>query len=268
MLKEAEDLLAKGENMYAIFVDKWRNIAQALKTDSMDPLDVVRARALKAKHWETVRDVDFIRCTMRPESHWASWVYFGTPFAAYRQRLEGSRQFPEQTIVSRKSNPELIVDPWHTGNHQGELPQLFLDLLLRDFYRPFKVGHIFSELYWDEFWDVSSSHNRVHQLAHRLRAFIEDNQLPFKLLRIDGAYALRMDEKAGIVCRKKMLPLKKLPYIFGRYEAETPRLLNAKGWGQRLNVTTVKARNLLSEASENGVVVKIGGGPATMYRVA
>jgi hypothetical protein len=194
-------------------------------------------------------------------------VYYGTPYKSFRQRLERVREFPEQAIVSRSEQIERIVDTWHVGDQHGEMTQLLLVLLLRDFYRPAKVGYIFSELFGNGLWNMTSSQNRVHQLVRRLRTWMIENKLPFKIIEVDGAYALRMNEDVGLVCRKRFLPLQKIPFIFGRYPTTSARGLSAKEWAEKLNVTPVKARNLLSEAASLGCISKQGEGPATRYKI-
>jgi hypothetical protein len=271
--KEAEAALSEAEKVLGgqngredlMFVDKWRAVTRALTENSVKPLDQFRERALGAKHWETLRDLDYFRATIIPDSPWSEWVYYGTPYPAYRRRLDQLRDFNEQETVSRSRRPAVIVDPWYVGNQHGETTHLLFNLLLRDFYRPMKIGEIFSELFWDGFWDAKSSQNRVHQLIRRLRSWIEKNELPLSILEVEGSYSLRINQEAGLICRKRILPAQKLPFIFGRYYSQPAKPLAALEWADRLKVTPAKARYLLSQALPAGLLDKVGRGARTRY---
>lgn len=264
-LREAEQLLKSEGDMHLMFVNKWRAIAESLKTKSVKPLDAFRQLALTSKHWETLRDLDYFRAMLEPDSHWAGWVYFGTPYTSFRKRMEQWRSFPEQATVSRTDHCVQVVDPWFAGDQHGEMSHLLLNLLLRDFYRPMKVGEIFSELFWGNHLDLTSSQDRIHQLIRRLRSWITEHNLAFTVVEVDGAYAVRIAEETGLVCRQRILPAQKLPFIFGRFQ--TAENLTAKEWGDRLNMTTVKARNLLAQAVPHDLVQVKGKGPATRYKI-
>ena len=61
------------------------------------------------------------------------------------------------------------------------LNQLFFDL-----YRPSTIPSMFCGLFPDERYDVFSSPNRVSQLIHRLRSYLEEEGLDIKIEREAG----------------------------------------------------------------------------------
>lgn len=266
-LREAEQLLKSEDQLRLMFVDKWRTIAQALKTKSVEPLTQFRQLALSRKHWETLRDLDYFRAMLQSESPWAAWVYFGTPHAAFRHRMEKSCGFPDIATVSRSGTCVQVIDPWFAGDQHGELSHLLMNLLLRDFYRPMRVGEIFSELFWNNPLDLNSSQDRVHQIIRRLRVWINKNNIPFKILEVEGSYAIRIAEDTGLVCRKLILPAQKLPFVFGRFHALRNVALTAQDWSERLNVTPSKTRTLLTQATQTKIIEVSGRGMATRYKL-
>jgi hypothetical protein len=266
-LRDAERLLKTEGGMHLMFVDKWRTISKALKTKSIQPIDEFRKLALSRKHWETLRDLDYFRALLQPDSSWADWVYYGTPHGSFRRRMERWRDFPEQTTVSRSGKSLQVVDPWFAGDKHGEMSHLLLNLLLRDFYRPMRVGEIFSELFWNNHLDLNSAQDRIHQLIRRLRDWIQKYHIAFKVIEVDGAYAIRTAEDTGLVCRKVTLAAQKLPFIFGRFQTLAPQYLSAQDWAEHLNMTPPKTRVLLAQARQTGVVEAKGRGPATRYKI-
>ena len=65
-----------------------------------------------------------------------------------------------------------------------------VEVLVRDFYQPLKLGELFAELFPAEHFDVYSSPNRVHQLLFRTRAWMKSEKIPVEIKASNGDYAL------------------------------------------------------------------------------
>jgi hypothetical protein len=63
---------------------------------------------------------------------------------------------------------------------------------LRDFYRPLRIGALFSELFPGEVFDINSSPDRVHQFLRRARRSLRAHKLPLKIVETHAFYSLEI----------------------------------------------------------------------------
>lgn len=271
-LNEARGLLQSFDTVDGLFVEKWTAILDATENSRPSILQEFRATPLKLGHWETLRDLDFYQLRISPDEKSLQWLYFGTPYPAYRRRLRqefGDRfPLPETAWVSRGSAPDFSINVMKVGDDLGEIPHRILVLLLRDFYKPQRVGEIFSDLFPEEYFNPTHSINRIHQIMKRGRAWIEALGWPVRLEERDGAYGLRASENARIFVRESAWPLTGEGLVVESLRPEFgEREFVATEVSEKMRVSLASAGRLLKRAVESGYVTKIGGGRTTRYRL-
>lgn len=265
-LARARELVDLEKNLDALFILKWQAVLSAMKGRTLAPLQEFRSEALKLSHWETLRDLDFYQAYLAPEGPWAKWVYFGTPHAEFRRRLEKVREFPEEDWIQRGTNTSVRIDPWFPGSQDGDLSHRSFVLLLRDLYRPLRVGEAFSELFPDEYFNPESSPNRVHQAMTRMRKWIDETGFPFRLLEDQGSYSLRMDLSVSLRVRKELLEFEETRFMFQRFYLRSREPFTSEECARTLGLSRSAAQRLLKKAVESGVVERLGESRSTLYR--
>lgn len=253
-LSRAKKLLPESESLYRLMIEKWDVIACAVETGDPEGVLQFRNRALEMKHWETLRDLDYVLAKLDPSSRWAEWVYYGTPYAGFRQKLEGLRIFPESSWVSRDARPDLRWDPWFPEGGDGDLMHRFVASLASDFYRPYRIGEIFSNLFPDQYYDIEVSPNRVHQIASRARAWLKEKRVPARLEEDAGSYCLRWRDNVAIRARSNSVRFTKVEFLFERFRNPRPLALSAREWAEHLGFSQEKVKRLLREARSSGLV--------------
>lgn len=264
-LRRAKSLLPDSENIYRLLIEKWEIVADSLETGETEGLLRFRQRALALKHWETLRDLDYVLAKRDPSGRWAEWVYYGTPYEGFRRKLAGLRIFPEQSWVSRDESPNLKWDPWFPQGGEGDLMHRFVASLVNDFYRPFRIGEIFSNLFPDQYFDIEVSPNRVHQIASRARAWLEENRVPARLEEDGGSYSLRWRDNVALLARSASIRYTKVEFLFERFRDHRPVALSAREWAVRLGFSPEKVKRLLREARATGLVDVERKGPYSRY---
>lgn len=265
LLSEAHNLLLDKEGMHRLFIEKWQVIADAMESRNPTGLDRLRQRALQFSHWETLRDLDYFRSIVEPAGPWAEWVYFGTPYPRFRARLERFRIFPEASWVCLHNTEETRWDPWFPAAAQGELAHRFVSFLARDYYRPALIGEIFFALFPDQYFDIEVSPNRVHQIAHRARAWMKAEGIPARLEEKGGSYRLHRDSSLALMGRKNLIRYTKTEFIFDRFREKQEVALSLKEWAERLGFDHLKAKRLLKTAQSSGLVRVLKHGQYSKY---
>jgi tetratricopeptide (TPR) repeat protein len=182
-LREAE-LKLGGNDLF--FVRKWRAVAEAMDTRSPQPLRAIRAEALERREWENLRDIDSQTLRLGFDQKLFDHLYFGTPFAAFRANLctefNARPSAGEYILGEGPRRLDLYSDP------KMKTPQKLVEILLRDFYRPFSLGNLFAELFPGEYFDIFTSPDRVHQVLRRARAWISGEKLDLSVAHEGGRF--------------------------------------------------------------------------------
>lgn len=263
-----------------LFVEKWRAVLDAKQSGSIEPIIGVRKKALAFRHWETVRDCDLRALTVRFDDDLFRHLYFGTPYASYRNKLKaflartptepyylfGSTTAPyldlEEAVIIENSETSAQREPLQKG---GKIHQL-LEILSRDFYRPLSVGGIFAELFSGEYFDIHSSPNRVNQIIIRARKWAAQNGLPLSLNVSDGSVSLVLHENFAIripLERRSLDPYSSYLEILRRQFGEDT-FSAAKG-GQALGLSPSGFRRFAQWALDNGHLDMYGASKSTVY---
>lgn len=204
MLTQAETLLTGIKTFDRLWLIKWRAILEAMANEDPALLLSARAEAERRSHWETVRELDFITCKIRPTEELLLKLFFGSRSEAYRRRLARHFTLPEidsayvcaggkfQSAVPK--SPIRCFRDLRDELSPGDLPHLLLILLLSDAYLGMRSGEIHSRLFPNQFFNPYTSLDRVHHVVKRTKEMLDD-QLPGLVLRLsEGFYRLDFSE--------------------------------------------------------------------------
>ncbi|MGE4131044.1 MAG: hypothetical protein AB7F86_05365 [Bdellovibrionales bacterium] len=266
-LKSAARLIQDDGGPYIGLIEKWMNIGKAVKKKSVKDLLDYRAFALKRADWETLRHLDFFVTRLQPDSIWADRVYYGTPYASFRAKLEGLRSFSDTGWICHSETSSLEFDPWFPGRDEGEYLHRLLVLLLNDWYRPLSMGGLFDGLYPGEHFDLGHSALRIRQHLLRLKKWLGKYQVPLRLFQAQGQYGLRTLVKAKIVCRKRSLSMDKSGFFFGRYVGQVKEDQDSADWQKLLGLTNRQTLYLLNQGISDGWISKVQNGRYANYRL-
>ncbi len=275
------------------FVRKWQAIAAVLKfgakPETIDGLAKVRELALSLSHWETIRDCDYHRAIALKDPQLALSVYFGTPYARFRDRLTESSSswlaIPDEYVW----NPLGGVSGSTAGRvfnirrgeeingaatlKPGKGLHCALETLTSDFYRPFLVGSLHSAVFPGEHFNPVSSPRRVAFLVHRLREWTEEHEIPVNIVVNKDGYRLQAEKPFAFLVSRS--PVSKAEGDPSHYLVMLDKL--KEQWGSRyFTVTQVSdqfeislrtARYFLKWAAEKKKLKRIGTGRATQYKL-
>jgi hypothetical protein len=149
----------------------------------------------------------------------------------------------------------------------GKKIHQFLTLLFSDFYRPFRVGEVFSELFSDEKFNIFSPPLRVHQLAFRTRKMLDDAEVPIRIDEHAGAYRFQLDPNIQVRLISRTVTestedcsLRILRQFFNHAD------FSMKEAGQTLQISNTTAGLVLHRGLELGWIKRHGAGPKTTYQ--
>lgn len=284
-LEEAERHYNSQSNAQ-LFVKKWKALMPLLRGDAsagdFHQVEILRNEAIKAKHWETIRDCDYHLALARSDQDLFSRVFFGTPFPRFRERMRknregffipssyfwqcggtGGRQFDVEN--GREMNGPAVLKP-------GQKLHLFTKALVQDFYRPSLLGNIHSKVFPGVHYDPVHSSRRISDLIRRLRQWFKENEIPLEIMVLDGAFRvhangpiqlhlenpdLNLSDSSSIALETQ---LKSLHSFWPTEEFST------QAAADRLQISRRAANLLLARATEEGRIIRIGQGPTTRYR--
>lgn len=259
-----------------LFVVKQKAIIDAISTGSTAPLLLAKQEAIKRRHWESVRDLDFHLLKLHFNSKDYNKLYCGTPHAAYRTKL--TKQFsslhalPENAFIGADDAIVLDLNNFQLSNGRISMPspqiQRTFIALLNDVYRPQSLGALFEKVFPSDYFDADSSPNRIRQLINRTRQWIEENHLPVQIAYSRDGFKV---EITGSLQIKLHLDVQ------NNFEAERTKWFRLQkqmkpaGWFTVNDVCETQheskssAQRLLNWALKNNKITKSGSGPSTKY---
>ena len=278
-LEEANKLfVANSAGLDQLFVKKWTAIVSSLESGRLEKIEDFRTEALTRQNWESVRDVDFWALRVQFEEDRFEHLLFGTPFPNYRARVcEEFGREPERShyVFGAESAPCLdlasgcLVGTGRELLSPGKKGHQALEALLRDFYRPLRLGSLFAELFPGEHFDIFSSPDRVHQILRRTRRALEENDIPVVIEEIKGSYKVRIEGNFSFLVPWDRRPVEGHHVDFARLQAEYPvgQRFSAKEARLRLGMPKSTFQLLTSWAVEHGKLEMSGPKNAARYRV-
>lgn len=275
-LDEAARLLGSESTSDQLFVRKWQAVLSGFNAGSAAPIKVFREEALSRGHWESVREADLYILSIEFEKHAFDHLVFGTPFEFYRQRIYRElKTVPDADSmiygVAGARTLDLLSGQLRDDSRlkAGQAIHRLLNVLLRDLYRPLRVGGLFSELFPHDYFDIHSSPDRVHQILRRTRRWLEQQRIPIVIDEHTGAYriaftgdfafALPLNHPDGGVTQMTV-QFEKLAKRYGEAPSFTAREAR-----EELGIPLTSFNRLISWALAAGQVERLGTGAKTQY---
>ncbi len=276
-LQMAEESVRNSGGLDLFFVEKWRTILSLLQDPgkNLDGIIELRRKAVERSHWETVRECDAFRAIVCQDRDLLHKVYFGTAFPGYRERL--LQDYGPSADVPPSFNWGIgngsqykILHPLFQGSRdlkQGQLKYRLLRTLITDFYRPFRVAHLFSEVYPGERFHILYSRARIHEGIKELKKWLHSKKLPFKITEQGGAYQFtHLNSESAIVipgaawwARYQLRDLEQIEKQAG----EKP--FGAAELAKWLSIPRRTAFQRIQQGMEAGVFEKTGAGSKSKY---
>ncbi len=198
-IENAQNLITQLQTNDQIFIQKWSLILEGLESKTMGPFEKLRELAIEKRDWEAHREGDLYSLRISPEEERLGHLYFGTPYVEFRKRiLDESKKLPANVmyLLGPKSSRCLEIATGRIDGEEisilGNKCHLLIEVLLRDFYKPQRVGGLFFELFPEEQFNVTSSPDRVHQIIRRTRSWIKKAGIPIDVNEDDGFYSLKI----------------------------------------------------------------------------
>jgi hypothetical protein len=280
ILKAEEDLssalaIFKQTNAYdEILVQKWRAIIESHKNGSILPLKNFKEFAIKRAHWESVREIDLYQIKTCFNQKDFDYLYFGTPYSSFRNRLKLETQsIPSlnyyigdtKGLQLSLATGEYGANDVQTMNHKL---QTLLTILCDDFYSPLSIGHIFTKIYPNEYFDIESSPLKVRQLVSRLRKWFNINKIKASILETDGRYRLDIKQGLGFYLDEERLDFdifeRSFAKLFLYFTDGKP--FTVKDAEQKLKLSRSDFHRTMSWAIKLNKIKKYGQGKATFYQ--
>ena len=294
--KSVEQTKESEFNLDDFFMSKWSAIAELNRTNgapvSISRLAKVRAQAVLNHHFETVRDCDYQRAVVARDENLALHVYFGTPYKSFRSRIATTTsswlEIPDSYVWKinsgrdRNSKISRVFDldqgievGTKIETAKGRSLHSALKVLSSDFYRPFQMGSLLSEMYPDEQINSNSSPKRAAYLMHRLRRWFEVGNIPLQVLNDGHGYRLHSSKSYGILISNsetktataglevaRRLMFKKL-----RDETKS-RVFSIHDVAKHLAISERSARYFVNWAVNLNLILRVGSGRITQYRIS
>ncbi len=202
-LTNAESILTGVKTFEHLWLVKWRSVLSALETRKPEHLDVAYEEARRKNHWETLRELDFVRCQITHDPQLALKIYYGSAAKAYRERVKRHVHVPsvDRLFIGRDfsfyadtpASKHLLFD--FAGQlSPGKLPHVILMNLCSDAYREFRPGQLYSRLFPREHFNPYTSPDRLHQLMKRLRSELKQQMPGARLIHANGYYKVDLND--------------------------------------------------------------------------
>lgn len=280
-LETAHELFGRTETSDALLVRRQIAIHHALTSRTPKMIRAFQNEAQRAGDWESVRECDLQRLSLKFNPQLFEKLFYGTPYPKYRERLKkqmtatndsrdfflwGSRSGPVLDLQTGKIERPKFSQAHDTLCFTPQI-QFILDSILRDLYRPIEIAGLFAALFPQEPFDFESSPDRVHQALKRLRQWLKINHLPL-LLRCDqGKYTLQRTApfairiaKATRLTETRLQFLDEIQMRFGR------KSFTAKEVREQMSLSKATATRKLTSACQSGKLTTSGLGKNTLYR--
>ncbi len=199
-LQKASQFLSQGSSAYDLHLQKWTWFLRAQSgQESMQKLaqdrHEIQKKAVQLNHRETLRDMDLYWGHFAEDDSYIQKVWYGSPYTHYRDRIhkltgKDLSGLQEHSYIwtpdsedhhDQKVRMQLPLDLQDQGSSLTDQGLKILRLLSQDFYRPVRIGELFSQLYPDEHFDPHHSVDRLKKGLHRTRISLQELKLDLHL---------------------------------------------------------------------------------------
>ncbi len=279
-LADARKCLGERAGTESLLVDKWSALLvlrrEGATPVALEKLEATRRRARRLRHWETLRDCDRHEALVRGDRDLAARVFHGTPFPAFRAKLEaafgpiapsydwalfrrpgvGTVLAPEEGIIGLETRAAF---------RPGKVSLRLLFALSADLYRPARVGALHARTFPEAAFNPRSSPARVHQAVSRLRSDLENERIPLTVLEQHGEYSLRAT--APFTIRLGKTPTDRQDaHLFDLEKTWGTEYFDVPSAAKRLGLHPRVLQRALARAIDEGRIERRGAGSATRYR--
>jgi hypothetical protein len=265
-LNAASALVDLGDTNDHFLITKWKRILEAYESGRPSPLEEMRRLAAEVRDWEALREADFHSLRLGFDMRNFAHLYFGTPYAGLRTRLErevrpmtgrsfyvlGPKTAPRMNLMEGTIDGKPVVPP------AGMINRLF-GALLRDLYQPPRLATLFASLFPNEHFSISTSPDRVHQILRRARLWVKRNQIPISIEVQGGFFSMRLDGPFSFTLPLHFAPLgamdihcRELMDLF-----PSPCRFSAKQARERLKLSKPTVHRLMTWAIEQNKLTRL-----------
>ena len=273
-LEKSLTQLGQQKNIYSFYGKKWLWIARLNSGNDKGKIisegHTLRNQAEESGFLEDIRDIDRRLAIATNNRELGLHVYHGTFYKSFKgilkSELFANEEIPHQHIwnlnqIDSKA-PRFAVEDLPK---RQENPRKIFQVLTLDFYRPLSTGHLFSELFPDEYFDPFSSPTRLYQNIQQLRS-----SLP------EGLIVNYSQDGVSLGAKK---PFQIIVSHNGRNSNTSPSVRQLRGqmkrsWFTTKDVATVlsisqrSAQRLIKKSSEDYKIESQGQGRTKRYRFA
>ncbi len=281
-LKDASTYMGTSNPRYILYIEKVKVMRQLFTEDTspdlVKRLGALRAQAADLRNWNTLRDIELFTAIATQDDQKIHDLYYGVPYPEYRKRILSFWEKPLQLSETYdkkigRGTPQKIFDvtkgiDLHSKQQLsvGKTLHRLVQCLTSDFYAPFSATRIFSIVFRGVYFNPDTSQQQVYEAIKRLNKWFQDHEIDLRVMRGQGGYRLRSEK--GYILR-----IKGTTQILTRPDDFLTRLLDAglsENFSLKMVVAGLKlpkrsAVRRLSEATDQGLLVRKGKGPATRY---
>lgn len=255
---------------------KYQLLFDGVRNRDLKPINDLRELAMKARDSASHREADLHALKIQFNLERFLYLYFGTPFQAFRERLCRELNFtPDRDtyVLGKKSAPRFDLS---TGMIDGRLAinpghkcHQLIDVLLADFYQPMRINAIFASMFPGEYFMDGFSHDRVHQVIRRTRAWFKELKLPASIKEQSEFYRLELDGDLSFRIPLERVKIDPMHLQFRALQEKFRHrpLFSAREVREALGIPKTSAFRLLSWAIESKYLERMGSDPKqSVYR--
>ncbi len=202
-LREAAQRWSSVVGYDRLFLKKWEILAEVADNPSSEEalaaLDSFLEECRLSGQTETVRDCLRYRALWTKDSALATQLYFGTPRAAFRQKIRqefGVLPLPPQVSFtlgtgSPSASCDLLVAPPREATVAERNALSLFAILASDQFSPQRPEQLFARLYPDERFVPGRTRKRLTQNIRRMNSWLLQRKIPLFAEESPQGYALR-----------------------------------------------------------------------------
>lgn len=272
---------------YLLYVNKWEAISHlALSPEDEFAKDRVRHIIHEAKilrNWETIRDCEFQFARFTNNVELIQKNLLGTPYSGYHKRLNKLYQIKLEKTFSFNYSPRQY---FHTPNslekfttqnpvafsdsHQAcSLGIKIFNLLLKDFYKPARLGVIHHYLYPNNYFNPYTSAHNIRNQIYRFNKISDAKNIPIKIYVEKGDTFLKTTNLKLIISplnkqykNKDQHHLNKLIQFF------KGQSFTAKAASHKLNISVRKVNSIIKLGITKNKIKRLAQGRTSSYKLS